>query len=212
MNFLAHSLIAERAARAAPELRRALIAGGLLGDFVKGPMPGALPADLALGVRLHRRVDAYSGEHPRLRQSWRRLPPALRRLAPVLSDLLADHYLARHWHRYHPEPLPDFARRAYAAMDSARAHLPPPGEALLDVMQERDLFSAYANWQGIRRAMGAVIRRLRRSELEGHLDEVEGLLSPLDEDFAASLPDLQSHSDAWLLARLAGESPVSAER
>lgn len=212
MNFLAHSLIAERAALAAPELRRALVAGGLLGDFVKGPVPGALPADLALGVRLHRRVDAYSGEHPRLRQSWTRLPPALRRLAPVLSDLLADHYLARHWSRYHPDPLSRFARQAYADMDSARPHLPPHGEALLDLMQQRDLFSVYADWQGIRRAMGAVTRRLRRSELDGHLDGVEAVLAPLDEDFAASLPDLLSHGDAWLLARLAGASPVSAER
>jgi len=205
VNFLAHSLIAERAAAVAPELRAALVAGGLLGDFVKGPMPGPLPADLALGVRLHRRIDAFSGEHPRLRQSWSRLPAPLRRIAPVLSDVLADHHLARHWPDYHGEPLARFASRAYADMDSARPHLPAEGLALLEFMQDRDLFSAYADWRGVRRAMGGITRRLRRSELDGHLDAVGAVMAQLDEDFAASLPDLLSHGEDWLAARLAGQ-------
>ena len=45
MNFLAHLYLAGD--------RDAHRLGGLMGDFVKGPLPGTLPEDLAFGVLLH---------------------------------------------------------------------------------------------------------------------------------------------------------------
>ena len=49
MNFLAHAVLAgdDDADRI----------GGLLGDFVKGPLPAGLPPALAKGVALHRAIE-----------------------------------------------------------------------------------------------------------------------------------------------------------
>ena len=55
MNFLAHAFLAG----GEPEL----IVGGVIGDWIKGPLPGVLPADLARGVALHRAIDSFSERH-----------------------------------------------------------------------------------------------------------------------------------------------------
>ena len=52
MNFLAHAWLAGDA--------DADRIGGLLGDFVKGPLPAGLPPALADGVALHRAIDGYA--------------------------------------------------------------------------------------------------------------------------------------------------------
>lgn len=56
MNFLAHALLSGNA-----EADRV---GGLMGDFVKGPLPAGLPPDLASGVALHRAIDSFADRHP----------------------------------------------------------------------------------------------------------------------------------------------------
>ena len=92
VNFLAHCLLGHP--------HEALMAGGFIGDFVKGPVPETLPPELQAGVRLHRRVDAVSNRLPGIRTSVGRLDPELRRVGPVLLDILGDHCLATRWDRH----------------------------------------------------------------------------------------------------------------
>ena len=80
MNFLAHFHLAW------PD--EGLITGGLEGDYIKGPLHGALPPQIERGIRLHRAIDAYTDGHPLIQQLRRDLPPGLRRYAGILIDLL----------------------------------------------------------------------------------------------------------------------------
>ncbi len=73
MNFLAHAVLAGD--------DPALIVGGVVGDWIKGPLPGALPADLARGVALHRAIDSHAETHPAFQRSRNRVSPARRRYA-----------------------------------------------------------------------------------------------------------------------------------
>ena len=82
MNFLAHFHLAW------PE--EGLIAGGLEGDYFKGPLPGTLPPRLERGVRLHRQIDAYTDAHPLVKELRGVLPTSLRRYAGILIDLCFD--------------------------------------------------------------------------------------------------------------------------
>ena len=52
MNYLAHFHLAGD--------DPAMIGGALLGDFVKGSLGGEYHRDLERGIRLHRRIDAFS--------------------------------------------------------------------------------------------------------------------------------------------------------
>ena len=86
MNFLAHALLAGETP--------ALIVGGVVGDWVKGVLPGALPAHLAQGVALHRAIDVFAETHPAFCASRARMSLARRRYAGVLVDIFYDLLLA----------------------------------------------------------------------------------------------------------------------
>lgn len=94
MNFLAHAVLAGD--------DPALIVGGVVGDWIKGPLPAGLPPDLARGVALHRAIDRHAEDDPAFCRSRQRMSAARRRYAGVLVDIFYDHLLARDW----PLPVP----------------------------------------------------------------------------------------------------------
>ena len=88
------------------------LAGAVLGDWFRGALPPDLPADLALSVRLHRRVDVVTDRHARVQAARADFGPGLRRYAGILLDLLYDHALALDWPAFSAESLEDFVQRA----------------------------------------------------------------------------------------------------
>ncbi len=199
MNFLAHCLIPERAD---PDGHPDLIAGGFVGDFLKGRLPDDLPGRLADGVRLHRRIDAFSNELPGIRASCARFEGPLRRYAPIVVDVVADHLLAVHWPRFHPEPLETFTRRAYRAIGPHHGWLPPRGQRLLRFMREEDLLAGYQDPAVMHRSLEAVLQRLRRGPEPALMAAaVDRHLAGLEADFLDYFPVLVSHASDWLAAR-----------
>jgi acyl carrier protein phosphodiesterase len=55
MNYLAHLHLGGQEPDA--------LLGSLYGDFVKGPLRGQWPAKVEAGIRLHRRIDAFTDSH-----------------------------------------------------------------------------------------------------------------------------------------------------
>ena len=196
MNYLAHCLIGEQAATEAES--SALVAGGFLGDFIKGRVPADMPPELALGVRLHRRVDAYSNRHAAIRRSTRRFPPELRRIAPILVDILCDHLLSLSWSEFHPASLPGFTGRIYRAVGEHGHWLPVRGRRFLAYARERDLLGSYSDWSVTAGSMRSITRRLDRSELDPLLEsEIPPLLPALAADFRIYFPDIVDHARGW---------------
>ena len=106
MNYLAHALLAGD--------HPADRIGGVIGDFVKGPLdplPAGLGPGLAAGVMLHRRIDSFADTHPAFLRSRGRVSAARRRVAGVMVDMFYDHFLARHWAHFSDQALGDFTDR-----------------------------------------------------------------------------------------------------
>ena len=191
MNFLAHCALADT--------RPGILVGGFLGDFLKGPVPPELPDDVRLGLRLHRRLDAFSAVEPNIKTSVLRLPSSARRLAPVFIDLATDHFLARSFERWHGEPLTDFTARAYRALQHPPDLLPMDAARFLDFAVEHDLFAAYVDFAPLERAFGRICRRLRRPELvETCMTSLGAEYAAFEGDFVRYYPELQAHARAWL--------------
>lgn len=194
MNFLAHAWLA------APDPAR--IAGGVIGDWIKGPVDGvamqALPLPLRDGVRLHRAIDAFAETHPAFRRSRQRIAPARRRYAGVIVDILYDHILARHWHDWHDVPLAEFVAGIYrttAGLDG----LPPTTAAALARMADEDWLGSYADDDGIRAILARMARRTRQPNplADGFDDYADGDRAGLDADCAAFLRDARAFALAW---------------
>jgi len=155
MNYLAHLYLAERSGTSA--------AGNFLGDFVKGRPEDRYSSELAVGIRLHRRIDTLTDAHPGVRHARRLMPRPHRRYAGILLDMWFDHVLAREWPRWHPTPLPAFA----AASASRIADAWPATDAPFPASQLDNLaglLCSYRRAAGIERGLRRIGARLRRAQ------------------------------------------------
>jgi len=194
MNFLAHAFLAGDSP--ADQL------GGLIGDFVKGPLPAGLPPDVAAGVRLHRQIDVFADTHPAFIRSRARVSTGRRRVAGVMVDMFYDHFLAHHWSRFGDEPLDVFTARMYRLMDSHAAMLPPRLRELLPRIAGADWFGSYRAVDATSQALDRIALRLRRENpLVGGGAELVGDYAGFEADFFAFIPDAQRYAESCRLQR-----------
>ena len=189
MNFLAHCVLAHPG--------DGFLAGGILGDFVKGSIPQSLPVELRAGVRLHRRIDSFSNRLPAMKDSARRFPSPLRRVAPVLLDIVADHCLALSWPRHGIGDLQNFTARVYAAIGCYGDWIPARGNEFVRRMIESDLLARYGDLAVIHRALDHVLSRLGLGHLGPQLIRVlDDSLAALADDFDVYYPQLDEFARA----------------
>jgi len=190
LNFLAHFHLAW------PD--PGLIAGGLEGDFFKGPLPGNLAASIVHGVRLHRAIDAYTDTHPLIGQLRRELPNDLRRDAGILVDLRFDHYLSLHWSRFSSVPLGEFNDGVHRALASHAGDLSDNARAMGARLAEHDLLNLYGDWNTVIAAARRIGQRFRQ---RNPFLDIDRQLSPkkdlLEATFLAFYPLLQSYCEHW---------------
>ncbi|MEE4146648.1 MAG: ACP phosphodiesterase [Halieaceae bacterium] len=187
MNFLAHFHLAW------PD--GGLLAGGLEGDFYKGPLRGELPEAIERGVRLHRAIDAYTDSHPVVEQLRRDFPPELRRYAGILIDLSFDHFLSVYWSDYSELSLETFNARVYRSLRDQQHSLSGGSRRMLARMVEYDILGLYLDWETVPASAGRIGERFRRGN---PLSDVGRQLAParamLEQAFLAFYPELQDFS------------------
>ena len=184
MNYLAHFHLAW------PD--EDLLAGGLEGDYFKGPLQQQLPSGLERGVRLHRAIDAYTDQHPELAELRAAFGPELRRYAGILVDLSFDHFLSVHWQRYSEESLDDFNRSVYRGLNTRRHHFSPAARRMLDRLVQHDLLGRYTEWESIPASASHIGERFSRGNpflgIEGQLSAMR---PHLERTFVSFYPQLQ---------------------
>lgn len=153
MNFLAHLWLADKT--------QTSLAGSVLGDVVRGSDLSDYPDDIALGIRLHRRVDAATDRHPLMRAARAGFAQGERRYAGIVLDLAADHALANAWLEFHDESLDVFTRRCGEAMETAAAWFERGGGARPRAAGFAELLRSYGSDVGMERAVRRTAARMR---------------------------------------------------
>lgn len=191
VNFLAHAFLAGD--------DPALMVGGVAGDWIKGPLPGLLPVDLARGADLHRAIDRFAETHPAFRASRARVSPERRRYAGVLVDIFYDHLLAHNWAQFHREALGSYCGKVYRHIAGRLPDLPESARPALELMAREDWLQSYRDLDGIADVLARMSRRARRpNPLAG--GEQEFLADPqgFADDFHHWLTDARPFVTAWL--------------
>jgi len=176
MNYLVHLYLAGPD----PELQL----GGLMGDFVKGPLDDHYPPGIVAGLRLHRRIDSLAAVSPHCRASRQRLHPRFGHTRAVLVDIFYDHFLAVHWHEFHPLPLSTFTADIYRLLRDHRELLPAGLAVIAPRMAEHDWLTSYRDRASVDIALKRIATRLSRPTALGEgVSELERCGTELLGDF-----------------------------
>lgn len=195
MNYLAHIFLS------GDHLDRQL--GGLLGDFVKGPLDGESlrhlrqqwSAEVLQGIRLHRSLDAFVDGWAPYQACIELLGPGHRRWGGVAMDVFFDHLLARHWDSYHDTPLQDYSQVFYGWCQQQPGSLPESAQQFMARAAARNLWVGYADLELFLPVLQRIDQRVRfdtnlvaaGQHLLQHYDELE-------RRFAEIMPDLQRNA------------------
>lgn len=188
MNYLLHCWLG----RTDPGLQ----AGGFLGDFIKGKLDDEIPSDLKRGLQLHRHIDVQSNRLPSMRSTYHRFGTELRRPAPILLDLMADHVFAKHWDEFGTGELREFTQGCYEAIE--RFGVPESAQRFYDHMRRTDLLARYSQLEVVEDIMMRILKRLRFREMEQVLScRLREHEQGFKEDFKTYFQDLEDVTSAW---------------
>ncbi|WP_101675374.1 acyl carrier protein phosphodiesterase [Alloalcanivorax mobilis] len=184
MNYFAHLALAQ------PTVASKV--GNLMGDFMRGVQPEALPEPVRQGLHNHRLVDRFTDHHPLVIDSRRRFSDQRRRFAGVALDVLFDHFLIRHWSRFHERPLQEAIDENYRLLLTGAPLMPEAMRATTRHMVEHDWFNRYAELEGIGRALDRIAARIRfTNRFQGMLEEIHAHHDELEAVFLTLYPQLR---------------------
>ena len=195
MNHLAHFFLAP-----ADDQARA---GTLLGDFVRGADLSGYAPRVALGIRLHRRIDAIVDASPQVAALRTLVEPPLRRYAGILLDVFFDHALIQNWPDVSDSPREQYREDIYASLARTEHAMPAIAREVSARMRLHDALASCASHAGVARTLERIALRLKRpaplrdgiATLARHEDEIRAA-------FLSLLPHLQQASATFSNGRI----------
>lgn len=189
MNYLAHLFLSGDD----PEVRL----GNFIGDFVRGRTPeNFFPKKIAIGIHLHRMIDAFTDSHPIVRESKIRLRPSYRHYSGVIVDVFYDHFLARNWEKYHAQPLNDFAQGFYQFAKSEEKWLPEKAKYVLPFMVRHNWLTNYSSTEGIDRVLTGMSKSTPyTSGMEKATSDLIRHYESFEREFLQFMPELHEASN-----------------
>ena len=87
MNYLAHIYLSGG--------KKHTTIGNFIADGIRGNKYKTYPAEVQIGIQLHREIDTFTDAHPIFRKSTKRLHKGYSHYSGVIVDIFYDHFLAR---------------------------------------------------------------------------------------------------------------------
>lgn len=138
---------------------RDIILGNFIGDFVKGHQWQSFPPGIQKGILLHRRIDDFTDHHPLVREAKKIFLPAYHPYAGIITDILFDGFLAKHFEQYSSIDLYTFTSDFYAMAKAASLELPEPARHVLTYMARDNWLYNYREDKGLDFALRGLTKR-----------------------------------------------------
>ena len=166
MNYLAHLYLASNEPLS--------LVGNLMGDFVKGNQFSEYPNEIIFGIQQHRAIDKFTDQHQEVINLKQWLSPQRKRFSGIISDIVFDHFLAKHWSQYSQHTLETFSQSVYQKLKPSLATMPPLMQTMVTRMISQDWLCHYVALSSTGQAIDGVSRRIRfPNQLSGAIEEVE---------------------------------------
>ncbi len=194
MNYLAHLFLAQN--------NSASHVGNLLGDFARGIDKARLPVEVRRGLENHWAVDRFTDQHAEVRLLKSLFSAERRCFAGVALDLVFDHYLIRHWSRFHSASFEETYLSYYQCLLEGRELMPVHMQGVIDRVVKQDWFASYRSLQGIGYALDRIASRIRFQHcFTGVVEELYLHDAQLETAFLHFFPELIEHIEQLAIER-----------
>ena len=140
---------------------------------------------------LHRFIDSFTDAHPTVRLSTARLHKKYGHYSGVIVDILYDHFLAKNWNVYHPQPLEEYVDDFYEMLRANFELLPTRIQRMMPYMISDNWLLSYASIQGISTILTQMnIRTKKRSKMNFAVLELEEFYTEFEAEFTSFFAEL----------------------
>ena len=186
MNYLAHLFFAKKDPFS--------MVGNLMGDFMKGVDIIQLPPSVALGIQNHQMVDAFTDSHQSVSALKNCLSPDRKRFSGIITDVMFDYFLIKHWHRYSGMNFYHFVDQVYPELLDNIAIMPKTMATVVKRMVDMDWFRSYGSLKTMGYVFDRMSQRIRfENKLSGAIDEVVDYYNVYESTFLLFFPQLIDH-------------------
>lgn len=191
MNYLAHLFLAGD--------NKGRILGALLEDYVVGGVDNEtnskLPEDVKDGLRLHRFIDYFTDNHEELKDVKKLFYPKFGKYAPVVVDVILDHYLQKNWELFSDEPFDVFKNRVHHTLSNDYQDLHPRGlRRLIVSMLRHDWLKHYIDFWGLEKSLSSLNRRVDQLDLTDSIEVMKENYDFINEKFLIFFEELYAES------------------
>mgnify|MGYP006093429175 FL=1 len=198
MNFLAHLLLSGE--------NRAVQAGNLFGDEIKGRDYSYLPREVARGVTLHRFIDNHTDTSELNLELKKALYPYFHKYAGVALDIYFDHFLSRHWAKFSEISLELYAEDVYTELKPYVEFFSFKSERLFLSMTKHRYLAKYGELNGMNVVFGEMQKILpNNAGMENAVEALEMHYELIENGFIEYFPILLTDSQHKLLDLLIDE-------
>jgi len=183
MNFLAHCFLSKGTAFS--------IYGNLLGDFITGADLESLPDEVLQGLENHRLVDRFTDAHRALEPLKTEVSKDRRRFIGIISDVVFDYFLIKHWRTYHSQEIRMFVEHVYHQIRQVLAMMHPRMQQSMQFMLTHDGLLVNRDLTGVDLTLNRLSKRIRfKNKLHGAVQEIEENYAVFETAFLTLMPEL----------------------
>jgi len=184
MNYLAHLFLAG--------IDEGLIIGNFIADSVRGKEMYTYSENIQKGIKLHRKIDQFTDTHPIVKETTLRLRNSAGKYAPVVVDIVYDHFLAANWAEYSNVALITFAKEKYQFLNSHIDQLPAKIHELFHVMVEQNWLLNYSTLKGIAKTLTELSEKVNYANtMATSIIDLEKDYDLYHSDFLKFFPDVR---------------------
>ena len=173
--------------------------GNFIADAVKGRHFEDYPENVKKGILLHRYIDDFTDSHAIVLETKVLFRPVYHKLAPILVDMLYDHYLAKNWPDYHNLTLRQFVDESYAYLKSNKQLMPERMQFMLPYMIKYDWLYNYQYQAGIERTLLGMSKRVREGAVLKHgWRDLLPIYTQVEDQFKRFMKEIIPATENWL--------------
>ncbi len=181
MNFLAHIYLSGN--------NPLIQLGNFAGDWIKGNVTSSekkYPADMVLGIKMHRFIDSFTDSDSTVQKSVSRLKTDFGLYASIVNDVVYDYFLAKNWEKYSTESLEEYSSRFYANCLKYYDILPPEVQLIIPHLILSGRLESYKTLHGLQAALKTMSEKTSLPDLaEKAVKIVKDNTNAYQEEFSA---------------------------